>query len=64
MAHTDRVIIENGEAYDDGSNRIDLDRPEFSELKTAMTEKSWQDGSYRLDRASKTLVPDGGGTSR
>jgi hypothetical protein len=61
----DRVTIENGQPYDDRHNRIDLNDSNFSGLKDAMASKDdWQDGTYRFDKTSKTLVSDGGGGIR
>lgn len=58
----DRVIIENGQPYDDRHNRIDLNDSSFSGLKDAMAAKAdWQDGQYRFDKTSKTLVNESGG---
>lgn len=65
MTTSDRVTIENGQPYDDRHNRIDLTDPSFAGLKEAMSNKDdWQDGSYRFDKTSKSLVSDGGGAVR
>jgi hypothetical protein len=56
-----RVTIEQGQAFDESHNRLDLDRPENSEIKAAVGSRTWDDGTYRLDKASRTLVRDDAG---
>jgi hypothetical protein len=59
------ITIKDGRAFDgESSTPLDLDNPTNSEIKDAMATRSWEDGTYRLDKASRTLVQDVGGGAR